>query len=171
MSDTETAPDAYGRIQVARHALTGIVRDAYASTQFVKPGSDAGTDEARAGSDHIPNRLIEGLVASVADHLYAWIRASEPPKGETAPMLRIYADYTLWRAILEAAASGIWLLANSDSDERSQGHADDVDDHLPEPQAALLVLLLGRVPHEVTLTSDPRMSVVAPRMVARGVLL
>ncbi|WP_106814510.1 mediator of RNA polymerase II transcription subunit 4 [Microbacterium timonense] len=118
MSDGTGNPDAYNRIQVARHALAHFVREAYTSRQFVMPESQAAHDKARAGSDHIPNRLVEGFIASTADHLKAWLRASEPPAGETSPLLHLYADYTLWRAILESLASGIWLLAPSPSDER-----------------------------------------------------
>lgn len=118
VTDGTEAPNFFDRIQVARQALAGFVGDAYTSRQFVSPESDAATDETRAGSDHIPNRLIEGLIASVADHLKAWLRASEPPAGETSPLLHLYADYTLWRAILESLASGVWLLAPPSSDER-----------------------------------------------------
>lgn len=118
MSDGESAPDAYGRVQAARHALAGFVREAYTSRQLVAPDSDAAHDQARAGSDHIPNRLIEGLVASVADHLKAWLRASEPPAGDQWPLLHVYADHTLWRAVLESLASGVWLMAPPASEER-----------------------------------------------------
>lgn len=80
--------------------------------------SDAANDEALAGSDHVPNRLVEGFIASAADHLMAWLRASEPPAGESSPLLHLYADDSLWRATLESLASGIWLLAPPLSDER-----------------------------------------------------
>ncbi len=118
VSDGVVSPNVYGRIQLARHSLAGFVREAYTSRQFVMPKTDAAKDQVRSGSDHIPNRLVEGLIASVADHMRAWLRSSEPPLGEEQPLLHIYADHTIWRAILESLASAIWMIAPATSEER-----------------------------------------------------
>lgn len=118
MNDTST-PNAFERIQRGRHALAGFVQQVFDTTPVVVPEGETAADRRRAGSDHIPVRIVEGFIASAADHLKAWLRASELlDEGDPEPLLHLYADHTLWRAILEAVASAVWILGPDDQDER-----------------------------------------------------
>ncbi len=106
------------RILLARYGLVHFVNLYFASTPRVEPGSDAEGDQEASGSDHIPNRIVEGFVASAVDHIRAWYRASAPTDDDARPFVYIYADHTLWRAILEAIASALWVLGPDSREER-----------------------------------------------------
>lgn len=106
------------RILLARLGFAGFVNLYFDSTPRVEPGSDAERDADAAGSDHIPNRVVEGFVASAADHIRAWYRATSPTDDDPRPFIYIYADHTMWRAVLEAVASAIWVLGPDKREER-----------------------------------------------------
>lgn len=110
--------DADRRILRSRYGFVELVNLYFDSTPAVLPGSDAAQDSATSGSEHIPNRVVEGFVASVVDHLRAWYQATAPTEDDARPFLYIYADYTLWRAILEALACAVWILGPEDGTER-----------------------------------------------------
>lgn len=118
MADAEEMSDADRRILRARYGFIGLINLYFDSTPAVLPGGDAARDAVTSGSDHIPNRVVEGFVASVVDHLRAWYRATAPTEDDPRPYLYIYADYTLWRAILESVACAVWVLGPEDSEER-----------------------------------------------------
>lgn len=98
------------QILLARFAFAHFSNSYFQSTPFVLPGSDAEEDQRTSGSDHIPNRVVEGFAASVADHVRAWYRATAPTDDDPRPFLYVYADYTLWRAVLESLATAIWIV-------------------------------------------------------------
>lgn len=106
------------RILLARYGLVNFVNLYFDSTPRTEPGSDAEGDQGAAGSDHIPNRIVEGFVASAVDHIRAWYRATAPTDDDPRPFVYVYADHTLWRAILEAIASAIWVLGPDSRKER-----------------------------------------------------
>lgn len=106
------------RILLARYGFAGFINLYFDSTPRIEPGSDAEGDGEAAGSDHIPNRVVEGFVASAADHIRAWYRATASTDGDPRPFIYIYAEHTLWRAILEALASAIWVLGPDSREER-----------------------------------------------------
>jgi hypothetical protein len=118
MADTEGISDADRRILRARYGFVELINVYFDSTPAVLPGSDAARDSATSGSDHIPNRVVEGFVASVVDRLRAWYQATAPTADDARPFLYIYADYTLWRAILEALACAVWILGPEDGTDR-----------------------------------------------------
>lgn len=117
MTDIPT-PTAFERIQRGRYALAGFVRQVWETAPVIGVGSHAAGDAARSGSDQIPVRVVEGYIASAADHLKAWLRVSECPPGDERPLLHLYADYTLWRAIIEALGTAIWALGPDSQEER-----------------------------------------------------
>ncbi|WP_400996418.1 hypothetical protein [Agromyces sp. GXQ0307] len=118
MDRSEEMSRAEQRILYARFQLAHFFSLYFESTPAVLRGGDAAGDLEVSGSDHIPNRIVEGFVASVADHLRAWYRASAPTDNDSRPFLSVYADYTLWRAILEAAACAVWILGPDEREER-----------------------------------------------------
>jgi len=110
------------RILLARLGFVGFINLYFDSTPLIEPGSDAEGDASAAGSAHIPNRVVEGFVASAVDHIRAWYRATAPTDDDPRPFVYIYADHTFWRAVLEAVASAIWVLG-PDSREVRVEHA------------------------------------------------
>lgn len=90
------------------------------TTPVIVRGGHAEADAAMAGSDHIPNRIVEGFMASAADHLRAWLRMSAPTDDDRRPFLHLYADLTIWRAVLEAVGFAVWVLGPEEPTERIQ---------------------------------------------------
>lgn len=81
--------EADQRILLARRAFVKFTNYYIGSTPFVLAGSNAEQDQIASGSDHIPNRVVEGYAASVADHLRAWCRATMPTKDDPRPFLSV----------------------------------------------------------------------------------
>lgn len=106
------------RILLARRNFADFINLYFDSTPRIESCSDAGEDQEASGSDHIPTRIVEGFVASAVDHIRAWYRASTPTDDDSRPFVYIYADHTLWRAILEAIASALWVLGPDSREER-----------------------------------------------------
>lgn len=106
------------QILLARFAFAHFSNSFFQSTPFVLPRSDAEEDQRTSGSDHIPNRVVEGFAASVADHVRAWYRATAPTDDDPRPFLYVYADYTLWRAVLESLATAIWIVGPDAAHQR-----------------------------------------------------
>lgn len=110
--------EAGQQLLLARFTFAHFSNDYFHSTPFVLAGGDAEEDQRTSGSDHIPNRVVEGFAASVADHVRAWCRATAPTYDDPRPFVYVYADYTLWRAVLESIAAAIWIVGPETSRER-----------------------------------------------------
>lgn len=74
--------------------------------------SDLDMDHDLAQSLVVPVLVVNGLANSVGDHLDAWVTKSHD--GHTG----VFADFTLFRPVVESLAAIIWILGAAESKDR-----------------------------------------------------
>ncbi|MGO4785516.1 hypothetical protein [Cryobacterium sp. W22_MBD10_FK3] len=74
--------------------------------------SDLDMDHDLARSVVVPVLVVNGLANSVGDHLDAWVTKSHD--GHTG----VFADFTLFRPVVESLAAIIWILGAAESKDR-----------------------------------------------------
>lgn len=84
-------------------------------------GSVLADDNAQTEPFQLSHRASRAITVAV-DHLHGLrLMTLGPPERETAtPYLRTHAPFTLLRAVMENAATAIWLLSPTDAPERAQ---------------------------------------------------
>ena len=80
-------------------------------------GSTAEGDQSLSGNKLVPHGVVAGLMSSVADHLDAWAEKAGDRESGTIH-LHLFADYSLFRPILEGLVEVIWILDGDNSNER-----------------------------------------------------
>lgn len=110
--------DADADIVNLRRAFLGFVQAVDASDRIVEKGSDAAGDEAATANRVIPYAIVDGQLMAVLDHLRAWADKLAGGGVKDTYSLNLYADYTLFRPVLESLASAIWMLGPDERDMR-----------------------------------------------------
>lgn len=101
-----------------RRAFLDFVEVVGDGTRIVEKGSDAAGDEAATGNRIIPYAIVDGQLMAVLDHLRAWADKLAGSGVKDTYSLNLYADYTLFRPVLESLASAIWMLGPDEREQR-----------------------------------------------------